>query len=144
MIDTRAEEHHHPETDCSIYDATGHLSGAHESWTDKAAKEHYNFRVQLETAALRDLLDDVERLKQLRYDVEQLDRYKKMFRHALFEMNVDLDKTVLKASEPNWDSERGEELRSYPLVADEQKHGGDDLQALRAKRLARFDSSENK
>ena len=116
MIDTRAEEHHHPE----------------KVWTDKAAKEHYNFRVQLETAALRDLLDDVERLKQLRYDVEQLDRYKKMFRHALFEMKVDLDKTVLKASEPNWDSE------------DEQKHGGDDLQALRAKRLARFDSSENK
>ena len=55
-----------------------------------------------------------------------------MFRHALFEMKVDLDKAVLKASEPNWDSE------------DEQKHGGDDMRTLRAKRLARFDSSENK
>ena len=116
MIDTRAEQHHHPE----------------KVWADKAAEEHYKFRVQLEMPALRDLLDDAERLKQLRYDIEQLDRYKKMFRHALFEMNVDLDKTVLKASEPNWDSE------------DEQKHGGDDLHALRAKRLARFDSSENK
>ena len=118
MIDTRAEEHHHPE----------------KVWADKAAEEHYKFRLQLEKPALRDLLDDAERLKQLRYDIEQLDRYKKTFKHALFEMKVDLDTAVLKASEPNWDSE------------DEQKHGGDDmhLQALRAKRLARFDSSENK
>jgi hypothetical protein len=116
MIDTRAEEHHQPE----------------KVWADKAAEEHYKFRLQLEKPALRDLLDDAERLKQLRYNIEQLDSYKKTFRHALFEMKVDLDKAVLKASEPNWDSE------------DEQKHGGDDMQALRAKRLARFDSSENK
>ena len=113
-LDTRAEEHHHPE----------------KVWADKQAEEHYNFRVQLETAALNDLLDDTDRLKQLRYDVEQLNRYKKTFKHALFELKIDLDKAVLKASEPNWDSE------------DEQKHGGDDMHALRAKRLARFDSSE--
>ena len=116
-VDTRAEEHHHPE----------------KAWMDERGKAHYNFRVQLETAALNDLLDDAERLKQLRYDIEKLDRYKETFKHALLEHKVDLDKAVLKASEPHWDSE------------DDEKHAKDadpqpsrDAQ-VRLKRLARFD-----
>ena len=117
-VDTRAEEHHHPE----------------KTWLDERGKEHYRFRVQLETAALNDLLDDPERLKLLRYDVEQLDNYKKTFKHALFELKLDLDKAVLKASEPHWDSE------------DEQKHApaADTAAQMRAKRLARFDSFQKR
>ena len=133
-VDTRAEEHHHPE----------------KAWMDERGKAHYNFRVQLETAALNDLLDDAERLKQLRYDIEKLDRYKETFKHALLEHKVDLDKAVLKASEPHWDcstSGATGQTRAQldPDSEDDEKHAKDadpqpsrDAQ-VRLKRLARFD-----
>ena len=117
-------------------------------WADKQSEAHYRFRVQLEGTALHDLLDDVPRLKALRYDIEALRRMKKMLKHALFETKVDLDREVYRASEPpetEWDSE------------DEEKHAGpppappspppprppppepeEDIEALRAKRLAHF------
>ena len=112
-VDTRAEEHHHPE----------------RGWVDQRAKAHYDFRLQLETTALRDLLDDPARLAALRHDLPELDRYKATLKYALAETKTDLDHAVLKASEPHWDSE------------DDEKH---EPAEVRAKRLAWLDSSEKK
>ena len=129
-VDTRAEEHHHPE----------------KGWVDQRAKAHYDFRLQLETTALRDLLDDPDRLAALRHDVEQLDRYKKTFKHALAETKTDLDHAVLKASEPHWDcgiSDATGQIRAQldPDSEDDEKH---EPAEVRAKRLAWLDSSEKK
>ena len=74
-------------------------------WHDAAAEAHFNFRLQLEMPALKRLLDDTESLAALRYDIEQLEWNKKTFKNALFELKIDLDEAVLKASRPDWDSE---------------------------------------
>ena len=95
-------------------------------WHDAETEAHFNFRLQLEMPALKRLLDDPGRLAALRYDIEQLEWNKKTFKHALFELKVDLDEAVLKASRPHWDSE------------DEEKNAETDVAKVRAKRMERF------
>lgn len=98
-------------------------------WHDAETEAHFNFRLQLEMPALKRLLEDTERLAALRYDIEQLEWNKKTFKHALFELKVDLDEAVLKASRPDWDSE-DEEKNAEPA--------DDDVAKVRAKRMERF------
>ena len=111
---------------------------------DKYAAAHYNFRMKLEMPALKQLLDDVPRLADLRYDLKQLESYKKTFKLALFELKIDLDEAVLKASRPAWDSEDDEKQGPLPApeTHDDPAASSDssdiDLKEMRAKRMAHF------
>ena len=111
-------------------------------WADKRAEALYSFRMQLELPALKLLLDDPERLAELRYDIKQLDSYKRTLGNALREQKIDLDEAVLKASRPDWDSEDDEKNAAMPPAPPETHDDPPDIEPnptmLRAKRLAHF------
>ena len=115
-------------------------------WADKRAEALYSFRMQLELPALKLLLDDPERLAELRYDIQQLDSYKRMLGNALREQKIDLDEAVLKASRPDWDSEDDEkenppethDLKGPPASSESSSDIEPNSAMLRAKRLAHF------
>ena len=121
-------------------------------WADKRAEALYSFRMQLELPALKLLLDDPERLAELRYDIKQLDSYKRMLGNAIRELKIDLDEVVLKASRPDWDSEDDEKEEKNaamppappthdPKISESSESSSDiepNSAMLRAKRLAHF------
>ena len=94
-----------------------------------ATATHRRFRLQLETRALRQLLQNEARLQQLRFDYDELRRLKRMLKNALLEEGVDLDLEVLRATDCHWDAEDEEKYaaeKRSKVGAPVGQQGGDD------------------
>ena len=118
-------------------------------WAPSAAeRDHLAFRLRLEEQRLDEILDDVEWMKRLRYDYEQLRVFKKVLQHALAVRKMDLEQEILRRVMPVapkmspvgglWDDEDEQKQNAAGDDASLGSSSEGSLQDLRMRRMQFF------